>query len=86
MLHTQERAQSTKNPDHAKNGGIDLSSNKFLKTQNSGEGIKFQLDPAMLAQLQNVPGFVPVIINIQSLTSLTEFLGLKKEEAQAAVT
>jgi hypothetical protein len=48
---------------------------------NGQGGIKFHLDPAMLAQLQNVPGFVPVIINIQPLKSLQEFLGLKEDPA-----
>ena len=65
-------------------GGIDLTTpglaartgNKTpLEVQNSGEGIKFYLDPTMLQQLQNAPGFVPVIINIQPLLNLKEFLG-----------
>ena len=63
----------------ARNGGIDLTqANMNLQTQNTGEGIKFQLDPAMLAKLQNAPGFVPVIINIQPLKNLQEFLGLNQ--------
>jgi len=37
------------------------------------------VNPAMLAQLQNVPGFVPVIINIQPLKDLSVFLGLNQE-------
>ena len=58
-------------------GGIDLTpANKVLQSQNAGEGIKFHLDPAMLEQLRNAPGFVPVIINIQPLKNLREFLGL----------
>jgi len=32
------------------------------------------MDPAMLAQLQSAPGFVPVIINIQPLKNLQQFL------------
>jgi len=56
-------------------GGIDLTSDKALSVQNNGQGIKFHLDPAQLAQLQNTPGFVPVIISIQPLKSLQEFLG-----------
>ena len=62
----------------AKNlGGIDLSSaNMNLQTQNSDGEIKFSLDAAMLQQLQNAPGFVPVIINIQSMTNLRQFLDL----------
>jgi hypothetical protein len=43
---------------------------------NGNEGIRFHLTPAMLKQLQNAPGFVPVIINIQPMTNLREFLGI----------
>jgi len=61
----------------ADNGGIDLTPvNMRLQTQNVGGGIKFRMDPAMLQQLQNAPGFVPVIINIQPLGDLRLFLGL----------
>jgi len=35
----------------------------------------------MLRQLQNAPGFVPVIINIQPLKSLSRFLGLNQDAA-----
>jgi hypothetical protein len=63
-------AQSSKNL-----GGIDLRpANMNLQTQNAGDAIKFHLDPAMLAQLQHVSGFVPVIINIQPMTNLRLFL------------
>jgi len=59
-----------------KRGGIDLTpANMHLQIQNTAEGIKFQIDPAILAQLQNAPGFVPVIISIQPLKNLSEFLG-----------
>jgi hypothetical protein len=58
-----------------KTGGIDLTpANLNLQTQNSNGEIKFHIDPAMLAQLQNAPGFVPVIINIQPLKNLQQFL------------
>jgi hypothetical protein len=61
-------------------GGIDLTSaNMNLQTRNSGGEIKFHIDPAMLQQLQNVPGFVPVIINIKPMTRLKEFLGINEE-------
>jgi diguanylate cyclase (GGDEF)-like protein len=57
-------------------GGIDLSpANNVLKTQNNGGEIKFHMDPAMLKQLQNAPGFIPVIISIQPMTDLRQFLG-----------
>jgi hypothetical protein len=61
-----------------KKGGIDLTSNQFLQTQNQGQDIKFHLDPAMLKQLQNAPGFTPVIINIHPMTDLRTFLGLNE--------
>ena len=37
------------------------------------------VDSAILEQLQNAQGFMPVIINIQPMTDLRLFLGLKKE-------
>jgi hypothetical protein len=39
-------------------------------------GIKFHLDPAMLAQLRNAPGFVPVIISVEPLGDLRRFLSV----------
>ena len=60
-----------------KTGGIDLSVfNKVLKTSTHGVDIKFNMDPAMLKQLQNAPGFVPVIISIQPMLDLRQFLGV----------
>jgi len=65
------------NPVAKKYGGIDLTpSNMKLQTKNAGAEIKFHLDPALLQQLQNAPGFTPVIINMQPLTDLRAFLGL----------
>ena len=46
------------------------------KEGNDSQGIKFHIDPAMLRQLQNAPGFVPVIISIQPMNNLKQFLGL----------
>lgn len=58
-------------------GGIDLTqANKYLQTKNGDGEIKFHMDPAMLRQFQNAPGFVPVIINIQPMNDLRTFLGL----------
>jgi len=58
-------------------GGIDLTpAHMHLQTQNAGSEIKFNLDPALMAQLQNAPGFVPLIINIQPMDNLKEFLGM----------
>ena len=58
-------------------GGIDLSSaHNLLISQKAGEGIKFHLDYAMLKQLQNASGFVPVIISIQPMVNLRKFLGV----------
>ena len=55
-------------------GGIDFNPNKMrLQIQNGGEAVKFHIDPAMLQQLQNASGFVPVIITIQPV-NIREFL------------
>ena len=60
-------------------GGIDLTkvdSRLRGNDGNAGNDIRFNIDPAMLQQLQNAPGFVPVIIGIQPLNNLAEFLGV----------
>jgi 5,10-methylenetetrahydrofolate reductase len=70
------RIDKTKAPNSVMvaNGGIDLNSiDQNLQTKENGE-IKFAIDPAMLEELRNAPGFVPVIINIQPLTDLPTFL------------
>ncbi len=61
-------------------GGIDLTTDKALTVQNNGHGIKFHIDPTMLQQLQNAPGFVPVIISVQPMTNLKLWLGLNDQE------
>ncbi|MBF0571506.1 MAG: glycosyltransferase family 2 protein [Candidatus Omnitrophica bacterium] len=48
---------------------------------NDNGGIKFYLDPAMLQQLQDAPGFVPVIINISPLKDLPVFLGVSESSS-----
>ena len=58
-------------------GGIDLTpANMNLLTKNAGQGIRFHMDPAMLEELKNSPGFTPVIINILPLNDLRQFLGI----------
>jgi hypothetical protein len=62
---------------HDDYGGIDFTPARInLQTQNNGANIKFHIDPAMLQRLQNVPGFVPTIINIQPMNDLKKFLGI----------
>ncbi|MBF0490899.1 MAG: hypothetical protein HQL15_09895, partial [Candidatus Omnitrophica bacterium] len=59
-------------------GGIDFNADKMnLQIQNSGRGIKFKMDPAMLAQLQKSQGFEPVVNAIEPLVDLRMFLELK---------
>jgi len=63
-------------------GGIDLTpANMNLQTHHKGGEIKFYLDPKLLEQLRNVPGFVPVIINIQPMTNLRQFLDVPESPA-----
>ena len=63
------------NPDEHP-GGIDLTPAKMnLEVKNDAAmGIKFHLDPAMLVELRNAPGFVPVIISVEPLEDLRGFL------------
>jgi hypothetical protein len=63
-----------------KKGGVDFTSNQALVVRNNGHAIQFHLDPAQLAQLQNAPGFVPVIINIQPVSDLRVWLGLNDQK------
>jgi len=68
-------------------GGIDLSSaDASLQLQNAGQGIKFQFNPALLKELQNVPGFIPEIINIQPIRSLKIYLGLEDDLKHVATS
>jgi hypothetical protein len=78
MINTQPKKALVKaRVANKETGGIDLTpANMDLQTQNNGGEIKFHLNPAQLAQLQNAPGFVPVIINIQPINNLRVFLGL----------
>jgi hypothetical protein len=66
-------------------GGIDLNAvEKDLRVRAEGEGMKFNIDPAMLREYQTAPGFVPVIMNIEPLESLPKFLGASEQEKSAA--
>jgi len=59
-----------------KPGGIDLNPGPMDLRLRRGDGIiRFRIDPAMLRQLQNVPGFVPVVTTIRPLTDLRSWLG-----------
>jgi len=70
-----------------RNGGIDFDPNKMdLNIQNSSNGIKFNVDPAMLQRIQNASGFTPVIVNIRPMTDLRIFLGLTDSSQNAPVS
>ena len=45
----------------------------------TSEGIKFHLDPIMLERLRNAPGFEPVIIDVQPVKDLHQFLGIQED-------
>jgi DNA-binding CsgD family transcriptional regulator len=88
QVSLQQQPESDRAMGVSKTGGIDLtpanisvevkkeiaSSLEGTPRNDTTEGIKFHMDPAMLAQLQNAPGFVPVIIHIQPLKNLSDFL------------
>jgi len=72
------KAMISRSQLYRREGGINFNSDKMnLQVQNNGGDIQFHLDSAMLQQLQNAPGFVPVIINIHPMTDLKTFLGFK---------
>ena len=59
-------------------GGIDLTSDKALRVKSDGPGgIQFNSDPAMLQQLQNVPGLELGEIILQPMIDLKQFLGIQ---------
>lgn len=70
-------AGAAANSDFAMKGGIDFNPNKMnLELQNKGGAINFNFDPAMIQQLQNMPGFAPVVIDMHPIGSVQMFLGL----------
>ena len=79
MIRQANAAMNAKSRDL---GGIDFNSDKMnLQLQNAGQEIKFHVDAAMLQQLQSVPGFTPIIINIQPMTNLRVWLGLNDQKS-----
>ncbi len=67
-------------PDSEKTkGGIDFNAAKLnVETKTTGGEINFAVDPQQLLELQNVPGFTPVIIHMQPTINVRIFLGLKE--------
>ncbi|MBF0511129.1 MAG: hypothetical protein HQL13_02250 [Candidatus Omnitrophica bacterium] len=53
-------------------GGIDLRANQ-IQARNSGQELKFHLDPLLSRQFENISGFIPVIISIQPVQNLKAF-------------
>jgi hypothetical protein len=70
--------------DKAQYGGIDLTPARMKVQVKTGSptstfgddngSIKFHLTPAMIEDLRNAPGFVPVIISVKPLADLQSFL------------
>jgi len=61
--------------DKAMYGGIDFKGiASSLKSAKASESIGFHIDPAMLKQLQDATGFVPVITGLETLHDLRGFL------------
>lgn len=59
-------------------GGIDLNPSQLaIETTDTGDAVTFEIDPAVLQQIQDAPGMTPVIIGIQPLESLTQFMGVR---------
>ncbi len=76
-LHAEILADIHKKMDEypERRGGIDLNDDRLdLRIKNDGGSMSLYVDPAMLEQLKSVPGFTPVIINIQPLPDVKAFL------------
>jgi hypothetical protein len=59
-------------------GGIDLNAtDKLMQVKASGDGVKFSIDPVLLERMRAASGLSPVIINVQPLNDLSQFLGIK---------
>ncbi len=60
-------------------GGIDLTSNDALDIKKDSRirgNDSFNINPAMLAQLENAPGFEPIIVDIKPLSDVRQYLGV----------
>ncbi|MEI6438208.1 MAG: hypothetical protein WCO69_05620 [Candidatus Omnitrophota bacterium] len=56
-------------------GGIDLALSRVnLETGTSGEGLLFNIDPALLDRIEQATGLKPVIVDIQPAVDLRSFL------------
>ncbi|MDE2010023.1 MAG: protein kinase [Candidatus Omnitrophica bacterium] len=85
MVQVEKQLQAMAGYNRMENGGIDLTAaNMNLQTRNSGGKIKVHFDSAQLARWQNAPGFVPVIVNVQPLADLRQFLGIHQNAAAEA--
>ena len=84
QFHNVVMAAQTQPADHAMSpGGIDLDGKRLdIMTKITGTETAFNMDPAMLQRMQNAPGVTPVIMGIQPLDSLSQFLGVKGASAQ----
>ena len=71
------------------NGGIDLTQDQLgrafmVKGENNDPGVHFNLDPALLEQLQNASGFEPALIQFRPLDFFS-FLGLDTRQNNTAL-
>ncbi len=61
-----------------KTGGIDLTAGRMdVRVQGQGGDIRFNIDPARLAELEKSAGFSPRVVSIDLSGSVSAFLGLK---------
>jgi hypothetical protein len=81
----EDKAMVENSNDAITRGGVDLNPNKLnLEINKAGQGIQFNMDPAMIEKLQYTTGITPVIIDIRPMTeTLRMFLGAKNEHVAA---
>jgi hypothetical protein len=60
------------------NGGIDLKANVMsMQVQGLGDGLKFNIDPVMLKDLERLPGLTPFVIRVAPMNDVRSFLEFK---------
>ena len=68
---------SFKNSKNTNTGGIDLTTERIkLEMQGGDDGFFINVDPDQILRYQAAPGFLPVIMGIESAVDISAFLGL----------
>ncbi|MDE2027310.1 MAG: hypothetical protein KGJ11_02055, partial [Candidatus Omnitrophica bacterium] len=65
-------------------GGIDFDRSYMqMRVFKKGNGVQMKFDPALVAKMKHdgFAGFIPFIVNMQTISNLNEFIGFKEEHS-----